>query len=52
MLTDRDGYSNLYRVPSIDASYLVLDDLAKRFQRRILEIDQSGKKIAFGGHVC
>ena len=33
--------SNLYREPSIDASYQVLVHLAKRFQRkRFLEIDQ------------
>jgi hypothetical protein len=34
LLTDRDGMSNLYRGPSIDASYQVLDHLAKRFQKR------------------
>jgi hypothetical protein len=45
--------SNLYREPSIDASYQVSDYLAKRFQRRrFLEIDHSEKKIACGGHVC
>jgi hypothetical protein len=38
--------------PSIDASYQVSDHLAKRFQRRILEIDQSETRIACGGHVC
>ena len=39
---DQDGMSNLYREPSIDASYQVSDHLAKRFQRkRFLEIDQS-----------
>jgi hypothetical protein len=38
LLTDRDGMSNLYRGPSIDASYQVSDHLAKRFQRRFLEI--------------
>jgi hypothetical protein len=32
--TDRDEMSNRYREPSIDASYLVSDHLAKRFQRR------------------
>jgi hypothetical protein len=50
--TDRDGMSNLYREPSIDASYQVSDHLAKRFQRRFLEIDQSETRIACGGHVC
>jgi len=34
LLTDRDGMSNLYRGPSIDASYQVSDHLAQRFQRR------------------
>ena len=32
--TDRDKMSNLYRGPSIDASYQVSVHLAKRFQRR------------------
>jgi hypothetical protein len=53
LLMDQDGMSNLYRGPSIDASYLVSDHLAKRFQRRrFLEIDQSKIRIACGGHVC
>jgi hypothetical protein len=39
---DQNGMSNLYRGPSIDASYQVSVHLAKRFQRRkFLEIDQS-----------
>ena len=51
--TDRDGMSNLYRGPSIDASYEVLDHLAKRFQRRrFLKIDQSETRIAYDCHVC
>jgi hypothetical protein len=53
LLMDRDGMSNLYRGPSIDASYQVSDHLDKRFQRkRFLEIDQSETRIACGGHVC
>jgi hypothetical protein len=53
LLMDRDGMSNLYRGPPIDASYQVSVHLAKRFQRRrILEIDQSEKRIACGGHAC
>ena len=53
LLTDRDEMSNLYRRPSIDASYHVSGHLAKRFQRRtFLEIDQSETRIACGGHVC
>ena len=35
LLTDRGEMSNLYRGPSIDASYQVSVHLAKRFQRRI-----------------
>ena len=34
LLMDRDEISNLYRGPSIDASYQVSVYLAKRFQRR------------------
>jgi hypothetical protein len=34
LLTDRDEMSNLYRGPSIDASYHVSVHLAKRFQKR------------------
>jgi hypothetical protein len=32
--SDRDAMSNLYRGPSIDASYQVSVRLARRFQRR------------------
>ena len=35
LLTDRDEMSNLYRGPSIDASYQVPVHLAKRFQETI-----------------
>jgi hypothetical protein len=50
---DRDEISNLYRGPSIDASYQVSDHLAKRFQkRRLKKIGQSETRIACGGHVC
>ena len=34
LLTDQDEMSNLYRGPSIDASYQVSIHFAKRFQRR------------------
>jgi hypothetical protein len=52
LLTDRDEMSNLYRGPSIDASYQVSVHLAKWFQRRkILKIGQSEIRIACGGHV-
>ena len=53
LLTDRDEMSNLYRGPSIDASYQVLVHLVKRFQRRrFLKIGQSETRIACDGHVC
>ena len=46
MLIDRDEISNLYRGPSIDASYKVSVHLAKGFQRRrFLKIGQSKKKL-------
>jgi hypothetical protein len=34
LLPDRDDMRNIYRGPSIDASYQVSVHLAKRFQRR------------------
>jgi hypothetical protein len=49
---DRDKMNNLYKGPSKDASYQVTVDLAKRFQRRILEIDQSETRTSCGGHIC
>jgi hypothetical protein len=49
---DRDEMSNIYREPSIDASYQVSVHLAKRFQRRLKKIGQSETRIACGGHVC
>jgi hypothetical protein len=50
---DRDGMSNLYRGPSIDASCQVSVHLAKRLQkRRIFQISQSETRVAYGGHVC
>jgi hypothetical protein len=36
---DRDKMSNLYKGPSIDASYQVLVHLAKGFQRRRLKCE-------------
>jgi hypothetical protein len=53
LLPDRDEISNLYRGPSIDASYQVLVHLDKWFQRRrFFNIGQSETRIACGGHVC
>jgi hypothetical protein len=48
-----DEKINLYRGPSIDASYHVSVHLAKRYhRRRFLEIDQQETRIAYGSHVC
>jgi hypothetical protein len=45
--------SNIYRAPSIDASYQVSVHLAMQFQmRRFLKIGQSETRMACGGHVC
>jgi hypothetical protein len=53
LLTDREEMSNLYRRPSIDASYQASVHLAKQFQRRRLKkISQSETRITCGGHVC
>jgi hypothetical protein len=53
LLTDLDENSNLYRGPSIDASYQDSVQLAMQFKgRRILEINQSETRIACGSHVC
>jgi hypothetical protein len=44
---------NLYRGPSIDASYQVSVYLAKCFKRKkFLEIDHQETRITNGGHVC
>jgi hypothetical protein len=45
---NRDEMSNLYREPSIDASYQVSVHLAKLFR----EINQPETRIACGDHVC
>ena len=39
LLMDRDEMRNLYRGPSIDASYQISDQLALRFERRRLKCD-------------
>jgi hypothetical protein len=50
LLTYRDKISNLYRGPSIDASYQVTVHLAKRLREEdFLEIDQSETRIACFG---
>jgi hypothetical protein len=40
LLMDRDEMSNLYRGPSIEASYQISDQLALRFQRRRLKCEK------------
>ena len=53
LLTDRNEMNNLYRGPSIDASYQLSVHLAKEFQRRrFFKIGQSETRIACVGHVC
>jgi hypothetical protein len=53
LLTDRDEISNLYRGPSIDASYQVSVQLLSSFrEENFLEIDQSETRFACGSHVC
>ena len=51
LLMDEDDMSNLYRGPSIDASYQILVHLVTQFQRRFF-INNQKKRIAYGGHVC
>jgi hypothetical protein len=51
-VNDQEKKTNPYREPSIDASYQVSVHLAKRFQRRFLEIDQLETRIACGSHIC
>jgi hypothetical protein len=46
---DRDEMSNLYRGPSIDASYQASVHLARWFRRRFKKIGQSEIRIACGG---
>jgi hypothetical protein len=41
---NRAKMNNLYRGPSIDVSYQASVHLAKRFQRRFLELNQADKK--------
>ena len=50
LLTDQDEMCNLYRGPSINASYKVSVHLFKGFREDFLEIDQSETRIACGGH--
>jgi hypothetical protein len=49
---DRDKMSNLYKGPSIDASYQVSVHLAKRFQRAILVSDWLISKKIFSSETA
>jgi hypothetical protein len=52
---DRDEMSNLYRGPSIDASYQVSEQLALWFQRRILKCEKlknDGRQAMAKAHVA
>ena len=54
LLMDQDEMNNLYRGPSVDASYQAGVHLAKLFKRRrfFLEINQLETRIACGSHIC
>ena len=54
MLTDRDEMSNLYRGPSIDASYQVSIHLAERFQRRLKceKLTDDGRLVMAKAHIA
>jgi hypothetical protein len=51
MLRDRSEMNSLNRESSIDSSYQFSVHLAKKLQRRFLEIDQPETRIAYGSHV-
>jgi hypothetical protein len=47
--------SNVYRVPSIDASYQISDQLALRFQRRRLKCEKltdDGRQVMAKAHIA
>jgi hypothetical protein len=52
---DRDEITNLYRGPSIDASYQVSVHLAEGFQRRRLKCEKltdDGRKVMAKAHIA
>jgi hypothetical protein len=52
---DRDEMSNLYRGPSIDASYQVLVHLAEGIQRRRLKYEKltdDGRQVMAKAHIA
>jgi len=55
LLMDRDKMSNLYRGPSIDASYQVSVHLAERFQRKRLKCEKlmdDGRQVMAKAHIA
>ena len=55
LLMNRDEMSNLYREPSIDASYQVLVHLAQRYQRRRLKCEKltdDGPQVMAKAHIA
>ena len=55
LLMDRDEMSNLYREPTIDASYQVLLHLAEWFQRRRLKCEKltdDGRQMMAKAHIA
>jgi len=55
LLTDRDEISNIYREPSIDASYQVSVQLAKQFQRRRFKCEKltdDGRQVMAKAHIA
>ena len=55
LLTDRDKMSNLYKGPSIDASYQVSVHLSEGFQRRIPtceKLTDDGRQVMVKDHIA
>ena len=55
MLIDQDKMSNLYKGPSIDASYQVSVHLAEGFQRRRLKCEKvtdDGRQVMAKAHIA
>ena len=57
MLTDQDEMCNLYRVPSIEASYQDSLHLAEGFQRRRLKCEkltktEDGRQVMANAHIA